>query len=78
MDYFFTKYNVNNAQLQIRDDLTVLGSDHKLMSFSFMWDDLDTYINQSTTTQQQQQRKIWKLDRLLEEDVHIEYIRTFQ
>lgn len=43
-----------------------------------MWDDLDTDINQSTTTQQQQQRKIWKLDRLLEEDVHIEYIRTFQ
>jgi hypothetical protein len=75
VDYFITQADLPQAQLCIRTDLAVLGSDHKLMIFSFMWDD---QLLGNDDQPQDPFRKRWKINRLLELPVYKEYIITMQ
>ncbi|KAG2190643.1 hypothetical protein INT47_004826 [Mucor saturninus] len=65
--------DLQQPTLTIRDDLAILGSDHKLMTLSFMWDNQISAESENT----QQQRKRWKINRLIDHDVATAYITTF-
>ncbi|KAI9329106.1 hypothetical protein BD770DRAFT_477956 [Pilaira anomala] len=68
-NYFLTPANLPQAELTIRSDLAVLGSEHKLLLFSFMWipSSLEDDNNNNTPTFI---RKRWKIKRLNEIPVH--------
>lgn len=72
VDYFFTTFDLAQPQMEIRTDLAILGSDHKLMTLSFNYAD-------SAHQQEEppQQRKRWKLVRLEEPEVQKAYIQCF-
>ncbi|KAI8069139.1 Endonuclease/exonuclease/phosphatase, partial [Gilbertella persicaria] len=73
VDYFISTSDFQQADLQIKTDLAILGSDHKMLVFSFLWDDLSF-----ADDQQPQQRKKWKVVRLQELDVLQAYRRTLK
>ncbi|KAI7905496.1 Endonuclease/exonuclease/phosphatase, partial [Cokeromyces recurvatus] len=75
VDYFLTQADLPQSQLQIKTDLSVFGSDHKLMIFSFLWDTnhLDTDELPPTPVRQR-----WKIHRLKDPHVQSEYIKTLQ
>ncbi|KAG2190848.1 hypothetical protein INT47_000269 [Mucor saturninus] len=64
VDYFLSPNDLQQPTLTIRDDLAILESDHKLMTLSFMWDNLISAESENT----QQQRKRWKINRLIDHD----------
>lgn len=72
VDYFLTTFDLAQPQMNIRTDLAILGSDHKMMTLSF--DHADS-VNQHHDALQQ--RKRWKLVRLEEPEVQKAYIQCF-
>ncbi|KAI8070664.1 Endonuclease/exonuclease/phosphatase [Gilbertella persicaria] len=74
VDYFISQSTLVQPKLDIRTDLSVLGSDHKLMIFSFVWIDHDVRDD----TPPEPLRNRWKLSRLPEMPVRTAYIQTMQ
>ena len=74
VDYFISQSQLTNPSLNIRTDLSVLGSDHKLMVLSFDWINHDV----SDDTPPDPLRRRWKLSRLAEMPVRTAYIITMQ
>ncbi|OBZ81162.1 hypothetical protein A0J61_10789, partial [Choanephora cucurbitarum] len=74
VDYFISQSQLTNPSLNIRTDLSVLGSDHKLMVLSFDWINHDV----SDDTPPDPLRRRWKLSRLAEMPVRTAYITTMQ
>ena len=75
VDYFLSCADLPQASLEVKTELAVLGSDHKMMIFSFAW--LDHLYNADIDTPTPL-RKRWKIKRLLEQSVYDEYITTLQ
>ncbi|CEP12433.1 hypothetical protein [Parasitella parasitica] len=75
VDYFLSQSDLAQPSLKIRTDLAVLGSDHKMMEFSFLWADQEALTDDQTETLS---RKRWKVQRLLEPSVCDAYITTLQ
>ncbi|KAI8326547.1 Endonuclease/exonuclease/phosphatase [Choanephora cucurbitarum] len=73
-DYFISQSTLMHSKLDIRTDLSVLRSDHKLMVFSFIWMNHDVRDD----TPPEPLRKRWKLSRLAEMPVRTAYITTMQ
>ncbi|KAI9243685.1 hypothetical protein EDC94DRAFT_630509 [Helicostylum pulchrum] len=76
IDLFITN-NLNILQrpaITIYSDLT-MGSDHCLSSFTF---DLDLDVNDTNDPQTVNPRRTWKLSKLREADVCVEYVRQFK
>jgi hypothetical protein len=75
IDYFLSTTNLLQADLKIRTDLAALGSDHKLIFFSFIYDNttIDGAQYEPTFT-----RKRWKIKRLSEKPVRKEYTYAMQ
>ncbi|KAI9468872.1 MAG: hypothetical protein EXX96DRAFT_612576 [Benjaminiella poitrasii] len=76
VDYFLSQSDLIRPSLDIRTDLAVLGSDHKLMTLSFVWDDLAS--SSLDEPPPEPFRKRWKTSRLDEPDVRNLYIQTVQ